>query len=98
MHLWAIIAAVVLIVIGYVFLFKALNEHFELQHEVNANLPPDRRFEPLFWWFGTWEKFRELQREVLPASQRLKRSRGFQVMFFVLFVSGVLLLGLGLGK
>jgi len=85
-------------VTGYVFFFKALNEHSELQQEINAKLPPDRKFEPLFWWFGSWLRFRELQEELLPDSQRLKRSRRCEVIGAVFFFSGMLLLGIGLQK
>jgi hypothetical protein len=90
--------AVALFVIGYVFLFKSIQENLDLQHEINAKLPPDRKFEPMLWSFGTWERFRELQREVLPNSQRLKRSRRFRLLFFLLFLSAILLLAVGLGK
>jgi hypothetical protein len=98
LHLAAIVVAGVFVVAAYVFLFKALNEHFELQHEINAKLPPDRKFEPLFWSFGTRLKFRDLQEEVLPDTQRLKTYRRFCLIGFVLFVSGMLLLGIGLGR
>ena len=98
MHLAAIVVAVIFIIAGYVFIFKGLSEQGELQQEINANLPSDRKFEPLFWWFGTWLKLRDLQKEVLPESQRLKRFKKFNLIGFVLFVSGMLLLGFGLGK
>jgi polyferredoxin len=98
LHLAVIIAAVVLIVASYTCLFKSLNENFELQHEINAKLPPGRKFEPLFWWFGTRKKFRELQKELLPHNQRLKRSRRLGLLFFIFFFSAVVLLGIGFGK
>ncbi len=98
MHLAAIVVAVVLVVAAYVFLFKALNEHFELQHEINAKLPPNRKFEPLFWSFVTRRTFRELQKEVLPDSPRLKRSFVFRLLFFLFFFSALVLLAFGLGR
>jgi hypothetical protein len=98
LHLAAIVVAIILIVTGYVFIFKALSEQGELQQEINANLPSDRKFEPLFWWFGTWLKFRDLQKEVLPESARLKRFKKFNLIGFALFVLGILLLGFGLAK
>jgi hypothetical protein len=98
LHLSAIIAAVVLVVAAYACLFKSLSENLELQHEINAKLPPARKFEPLFWSFGTWEKFRELEKEVLPSSQRLKRARRFGWLFLLLFFCAIVFLGIGLGK
>jgi len=97
-HLAAIVGAAVLAVAGYMFLFKALNEVIELQHEINAKLPPARKFEPLFWWFGTWQKLRGLQQEVLPDNQRLKRSLRFRLLFFLFFFFAIVLLGIGFGK
>jgi hypothetical protein len=98
LHLTAIVVAILLVIAGYVYIFKALNEHTELQQEINAKLPSGRKFEPLFWWFGTWLKLRDLQEELLPETQRLKRFHRFSLIGFVLFVSGMLLLGFGLGK
>ena len=97
MHLAAVVAAV-LAVAGYVFLFKSLSEIFALQHEINAKLPPSRKFEPLFWWWGTREKLRELQKEVLPESPRLRRSRVFGLLFFRLIFSAIALLGISYRK
>lgn len=98
MHLVAIVVSVALLIAGYVFLFKSLNEQFQIQHEINAKLPPARKFEPMFWWFGTWEKFRQLQEELLPGSPRPQRFRRFRLTTFVLFLSGILLLAATLRK
>jgi hypothetical protein len=98
LHLATAIGAAVLVVAGYVFLFKALNEITDLQHEINAKLPPARKFQPLFWWFGTWGKLRELQEEVLPGSPRLKSSRRFRLLFFFFLFSAIAVLGIGFRK
>jgi len=98
LHLVAVVAAVVFVVAAYVSLFRSLNEVIGLQHEINAKLPTDRRFEPLFWWFGTWGKLRELQKEVLPGSDRLKRSRSFRLLFFFFLFLAMAVLGIGFRK
>jgi len=90
--------AIILVITGHVFIFKALDEHGEIQQEINSKLPSDRKFEPLFWWFGTWIKLRDLQKEVLPESKRLEKFKKFNLIGFVLFATGMLLLGFGLGK
>jgi len=77
---------------------KSLNETFQIQYEINAKLPPDRKFEPVFWWFGTWEKFRPLQEELLPDSPRPRRLRRFRLTGFVLLTSGLLLLAVTLRR
>ena len=82
MHLAAIVVAGIFVLASYVFLFKALNEIVELQHEINAKLPPARKFQPMFWWLGTCGKLRRLQEEVLPDSPRLRNSRRFRLFFF----------------
>jgi hypothetical protein len=46
----------------------------------------------LLWWYGTWQRFRHLQRELMPGSPRPRRLRKFQVIGFVLLASGMLLL------
>jgi hypothetical protein len=91
-HLAAIIISVALLLAGYVFFFKTLNEQFQMQHEINIKLPPTKKFEPIFWGFGTWDKFRQLQEEVLPDSPRPQRFRRYRLTAFVLFITGMLLL------
>ena len=97
-HLAAILVAAIVAVSAYVFLFKSLNEIFALQHEINAKLPLGRKFEPLFWSWGTREKLRRLQIELLPESQRLKRSRRFGLLFFLLFLLAITILGVGMRR
>ncbi len=58
MHPEAIFVGVVLWLSSCIFIFGSIREHLELQQEINAKLAPDGKFEPLFWWIGTREKFR----------------------------------------
>ena len=67
----------------------------ELQFELNKRLPEGRKFEPLFWWFGTYVRLRELQRAVLPQSPRPKKALRFAYIGFALFFTGVGMLWLG---
>ena len=92
MHLAAIVVAVALIVASYVFLFRSLNEHFQMQHEINAKLPPAGKFEPVFWWLGTRLRFRQLQKELMPDSPRPRKFRTFQMPSIVFFAAGMSLL------
>jgi hypothetical protein len=84
LHLVAIVLSVVLFVAGYSFLFRSLDEHFQMQHEINAKLPPAGKFEPMFWGIGTRKRFRQLQKELLPDSHRLQKFHRFQVTSFAL--------------
>jgi hypothetical protein len=90
MHTLAIVVGVVFFVAGQISLFLATYERMELQHDVNARLPLDENFEPMFWSFLTRRKFRALQRNVLPNSPRVRRARLFTAIgtvFLVLAVS-----------
>ena len=77
MHLAAILISIVLIVSGIVFMLRSVNEQFQIQHEINLKLPDGAKFEPALWWYGTWQKFRQLQEELLPDSPRPGRFRKF---------------------
>ena len=89
-HIAAIAVAAVLLVAGYVCLFKSLSEQYELQHEINAMLPPERKFEPMFWTISTRHRFRQLQKEVLPSSARYRRYRMFGWIGLLLMFSGLI--------
>lgn len=91
MHIVAIAISIALCVTGYVYLLKSINEQMQIQHEINLKLPLDKKFEPTFWGYGTWQRFRHLQRELMPASPRPRRLRRFQVIGWVLLASGMLL-------
>jgi hypothetical protein len=97
-HLATILVGMVLLLSRYIFIFRSIREHLELQQEIHAKLPPNGKFELLSWWMGTREKFRQLQKELLPDSPRPKRLRRFHLMSFALFLSGVALLAIGLRK
>jgi hypothetical protein len=92
LHLVGIIVAIFVLIAGYGLIFKALSEQFELQHEINAGLPASAKFEPVFWSFGTWARFRELQRELLPGNTRFEKCRTFTAVGIVLLLSGLLIL------
>jgi hypothetical protein len=47
----------------------------DLQQELNDRLPANQKFEPMFWWFGTYERFWELQQRFLPETPRLSALR-----------------------
>lgn len=98
MHVSAIAISVALCVAGYVYIFKAIQEQLEIQHEINRKLPPNQQFEPTFWWYGTHQRFRELQRDLMPESPRPQRLRRFRLIGFALLASGVLILLATLGK
>ena len=70
LHVAAIAISVALCIGGYVFIVRAINEQFQIQHEINLKLPSDKRFESTFWWFGTHERFRQLQHDLLAESPR----------------------------
>ena len=83
--------SVALIISGYSIFFKGLSQQFQIQDEINAKLPHAEKFEPLFWWLGTWQKFRRLEAEHLPGSQRLKKVRLLCVGGLVQVLLGILL-------
>jgi hypothetical protein len=90
MRTLAIAVGVAFFVLGQTSFFLATYEHMELQHEVNARLPLDEKFEPIFWSFLTRRRFRALQMRVLPSSPRVARARLFKkigTVFFVLAIS-----------
>lgn len=92
MHLAAILISIILIVSGYVFMLKSVNEQFQIQYEINLKLPNGAKFEPTLWWYGTWRKFRRLHRELLPDSPRPKRLRKFQIAGVMFLTAGLLIL------
>ena len=78
-------------VTGVICVFLANNEYWELQSEVNDQLPADQKLEPIFWTLSTREEFRRIQKHVLPNSSRPKRAWRFAVAGFCFFFSGVVL-------
>jgi len=92
MHTVAISIAIALGVAGYVYILKSIQEQLQIQHDINSKLPPDKQFEPTFWGFGARERFRRLQKELLPESPRPRRLRRFQLIGFLLAGSGMLIM------
>jgi hypothetical protein len=86
------ILGAILIACGTAFLFMANYQIWQLQFELNEYLREDQKFEPLFWHFGTHQKLRQLQKQMLPTSSRLKRSWRFAIPGGCLFCSGVIVL------
>jgi hypothetical protein len=76
---------------GVICLFLANHQYWELQSQVNDQLPADQKFEPIFWTLSTRQEFRRIQRRVLPNSSRPKRAWRFAVAGFCFFFSGVAL-------
>lgn len=93
MHLAARIISIVLIVSGLVFILKSVSEQFQIHHEINLKLPEDSKFEPTFWGYESWQRFRQLQQELLPGSSRPRRLRNFQIIGIVLLLVGLLSIG-----
>lgn len=91
MHIAAIAISVALCIAGYVYMFKAIKEEIEIQHEINLRLPDDQQFEPIFWSYWTWQKFRKLQNKLLPDDPRPQRLRKLHALGFALLVSGIAL-------
>jgi hypothetical protein len=90
--------AIVTIVIGVVLMgtgsgcFIASHAQIsELQSEINGRLPEGQKFEPLFWWVGTYLRLLALQRQFLPQSSRPRKALGFGIVGLA-----VLLFGIGL--
>jgi hypothetical protein len=92
MHIVAIVIAFAVCIAGYVYILKSIQEQLQIQHEINLKLPPDQQFEPSFWGYGTNERFRQLQRELLPDSSRPRRLRKFRLIGFAALFSGTLIL------
>ena len=85
------IVGALLMVGGVICFFMSSYQLWELQFEVNERLPQDQQLEPVFWSFGTRRKLRELQKQVLPKSSRVRRSVRFAVGGFCSFFPGVAL-------
>ena len=92
MHVAVIAICIGLCLAGYILIFKSIAQQLQIQHDINLKLPPDQKFEPTFWTFVSWQKFRELQKQLLPGDPRPRKLRKFQVMGFALLALGLLLL------
>lgn len=90
-HIVLLSAAAILIMAGYIFIFTGLSRQFQLPQDINDKLPISNKFEPLFWTFGTWKKFRQLEREQWPGSGRLRGITRLSIIGSALVLSGLLL-------
>jgi hypothetical protein len=86
-----VVLAAGLVVSGYVLVFRGLDEHMQLQAEINAKLPQSEKFEPTFWWLGTYLKFRSLREQFLPGDQRWKKSSILSFAGLGLVITGIIL-------
>jgi hypothetical protein len=95
MNVGAVVAGIVVGIVvsasGIACVLFANYQYMELQFELNERLPEDQKFEPLFWTLGTRQRFRQLQKKVLPGSTRPKQALGFALLGFCLLFSGGLL-------
>jgi hypothetical protein len=84
-----VVVGIALVAAGVICIFLANYQWWELRFEVNERLPDNEKFEPLFWTFFTYEKFRELRNRVLPDSPRPKRALRYAAIGLCLFFSGI---------
>jgi len=95
-HKVAIVAGAALMATGVGHLIASNLQLLELQSEVNEQLPPPNKFEPLFWSLPQLIQLRRLQRDLLPRSPRSTKAMRFGAIGFAVFFSGVALLFFGL--
>ena len=90
-HLGLISLAGALIVFGYLCIFRALSQQFELQQDINTKLPATDKFVPFFWSWWTWKRLRKLENEYFPGSNRARTVRKISAIGVALSLSGLLL-------
>lgn len=89
---WILLSVSLLFVIsGYAFLFTGLSRQFQLQSDINDKLPQSQKFEPVFWSFGTWQRFRSLEAKLLPDNARSENIRMISVLGVIQLLLGILL-------
>ena len=94
MHPLLIAIGTILIVGALVCLILASDQYWELQFELNDRLPQGEKFEPRSWLSlptGSWSRFRELQRRVLPDSPRPRRFLRLALSGLGLFVASIVI-------
>jgi hypothetical protein len=64
-----------------------LYQRQELQFHINDRLPEGQKFDPLFWHYGSWRKFRKLVDQYAPDDPRRKRARQLAVAQVALFLT-----------
>ena len=63
---------------------------------VNAQLPPQERFNPLGWWLSKTLRLHREYRRLYPSGGLLRRQGRLAMVFFGCFLAASALLGLGL--
>jgi hypothetical protein len=94
MHQLLIAIGTLLLVASLVCVFLASNQYWQLQFELNDRLPESEKFKPGSWLSfptGSWSRFKELQRRVLPDSPRLRRGRLFALIGIALLVCAIVI-------
>jgi hypothetical protein len=94
MHQLLIAIGTLLLVASLLCVFLASNQYWQLQFELNNRLPEGEKFKPGSWLSfptGSWSRFKELQRHVLPDSPRLRRGRLFALSGIALLVCAIVI-------
>src|SRR6516165_6690865 len=94
MHPLLIATGTLLHVGSLVCVILASNQYWQLQFELNERLPEDEKLEPrswLSWPTGSWSRFRELQRRVLPDSPRPRRALHLALSGLGLLVTSIVI-------
>jgi hypothetical protein len=94
MHQLLIATGTLLLVASLLCVVLASNQYWQLQFDINDRLPEGEKFEPrswLSWPTGSWSRFRDLQRRVLPDSPRLRRWRRFALSGVALLVCAIVI-------
>ncbi len=94
MHQLLIAIGTLLLVASLICVFLASNQYWQLQFELNDRLPEGEKFKPGSWLSvptGSWSRFKELQRRVLPDSPRFRRWRLFGLSGIALLVCAIVI-------
>jgi len=94
MHSLLIATGTILLVGALVCLILVSDQYWQLQFELNDRLPEREKFEPrswLSWPTGSWSRFRELQRRVLPNSPRPRRALHLALSGLGLLVTSIVI-------
>ncbi len=93
-HQLFIAIGTVLLIGSLVCLILASDQFWQLQFELKDRLPEAEKFEPrswLSWSAGSWSRFRELHRRVLPGSSRPRKALLFGLSGIGLFIASVVI-------
>jgi len=92
MHVLTLVIGASLMFVGIGFVIAANLQLLELQFEINQQLPKQEQFEPSAWTIFTRMRMRQLQKNVLPDSVRLRTSWQYAGVGFLAFFSGAAIL------